>query len=116
MAATPLVLAREEARLGDVAAALLDAHVRVAADVAQDGVHAGQLDAGADDGVVLVRHRVEVGHAPALLQDLVVGRREQAVGETVPVEEEEGGKGHSVSWNWDCTSRSALTILGRKRN
>ena len=58
--------------------------MRVAADVAEDGVHAGQLGPGADDRVVLVGHRVEVGHAAALLQDLVVGRREQAVREAVP--------------------------------
>ena len=61
--------------------------VRVAADVAEDGVHTGQLEAGADDRVVLVGHGVEVGHAAALLQDLVVGRREQAVGEPVPAED-----------------------------
>ena len=63
--------------------------MRVAADVAEDGVHAGQLDARADDRVVLVGHRVEVGHAPALLQDLVVRGSEQAVREAVPAEKEE---------------------------
>ena len=82
--ASSLVLAGEEAGPRDVLSALLDAHVRVAADVAEDGVHAGQLATGADDRVVRVRHRVEVRHAPALLEDLVVGRREQAVREAVP--------------------------------
>ena len=87
--ASSLVLAGEEAGPRDVLSALLDAHVRVAADVAEDGVHAGQLDARADDRVVLVGHRVEVGHAAALLQDLVVRRSEQAVGEAVPAEKEQ---------------------------
>ena len=85
-----LVLAGEEAGLGDVASALLDGDVGVAADVAEDGVHAGQLLARADDRVVLVGHRVEVGHAAALLQDLVVRRSEEAVRQAVPAK---GGKG-----------------------
>ena len=85
-----LVLAGEEAGLGDVSSVLLDGDVGVAADVAEDGVHAGQLLARADDRVVLVGHRVEVGHAPALLKDLVVRRREQAVRQAVPAKEEMG--------------------------
>ena len=91
-----LVLAGEEAGLGDVSPVLLDGDVGVAADVAEDGVHAGELLARADDRVVLVGHRVEVGHAPALLKDLVVRRREQAVRQAVPAKEEKGALELSV--------------------
>ena len=43
----------------------------------------GESVSRADDRVVVPRHRVEVGHTFAVLQDLVVGRGEQAVGEAV---------------------------------
>jgi len=68
-------------------ARLSDAHVRVRADVSQDGVHAEQSDARADARVVLVGHCVEERDATAALQYAVVGGGEEAVGKAVPVEE-----------------------------
>ena len=57
--------------------------VGVAADVPEDVVHAQEGGAGADHRVVHVGERVEEGDAGALLQDLIVGRREETVGEAV---------------------------------
>ena len=58
--------------------------VGVRANVSEDGVHAEQVLARADPGVVGPGHGMEVGDALALLQDLVVGRRKQTIGQSVP--------------------------------
>ena len=57
--------------------------VRVAANVPEDVVHAEERFAGADGRVVDIGKSVEEGDARALVQNLVVRRREEAVGEAV---------------------------------
>ncbi len=76
-----LIGARRVAGLGDPVGV---ADLGVRADVPEDAVHAPEAASGADGRVVVVGQRVEEGDAAALLQDLVVGGGEEAVGQAVP--------------------------------
>ena len=80
-----LVLASKEARFLDNCAALIDLDSGVGANVPENMVHALERCARTDARVVIVRHRVEVRYALALLDDPVVRCSKEAVGEAISV-------------------------------
>ncbi len=75
-----LICARGEALLLDTVDVL---DMGVAADIAENLIHTKEGLAGADAGIIIVRHRVEERHARALGQDLIVGCCEKAIRESI---------------------------------
>jgi len=90
--------------------------VGVRSDISENGVHAEELDTGADPRVVFVSHGVKERHAGALLQDAVVGGGEEAIREAISGEEK--GKRRrllfaaSRRWRRKMRGKTAFNTLG----